>query len=200
MERRNAALLREIADVIDTKPGRYNQSRWEGWYTNDGCDFVADWDLIGWGSTAPVEQGVAHVLEVTDPNAGCGSTFCIAGWAIALSATPDELKRAAQACVYEDVNGAEFVDYTNHDIALCAIVGERLGLHAIHSVVAGALLGLTLHERSLFDGEWQPAGTDEDDPYNDPHLVAAALRRLADGASLGDVTFDPDGYFDDDED
>lgn len=186
---RNTALLRRIADVIEAKPGRYYQSSWEGWYDADGHDLV-NRDLVGFGATAPTEQGVAHLLEVSDPNAGCGSTFCIAGWAVALSATDDELKQAAQACVETTYGGREIVDYAYHDTHLCRIVAERLGVDNTFSTVGGTLLGLQPGERYLFDGEWQPAGTDEEDERNDPRLVAAALRALADGAPVEDVTLD----------
>lgn len=199
MTERNRKLFYEIADVIEAKPSRYYQGSWEGWYDTCGHELV-NRDLVGYNATAPTEQGVAHLLEVTDPNAGCGSTFCIAGWAIALSATDDELKQAAQACVDTTIAGRKVVDFAFHDSHLCRIVAERLGVVNSYSMVGGTLLGLQPDERYLFDGEWQPAGTDEEDGRNDPRLVAAALRALADGASVEDVTFDPDGLFDDDRD
>lgn len=190
---RNAALLREIADIIEAKPQRYCQAAWESFDDPVTGESVLPSDF----SYLPASEAIGIAETVVDPNGACGSTFCIAGWAVALSATPEEHKRALDMCIR---NNRVLIHM--HDITLSEVVAQRLGLSTtMISSVARELLGLEDHELFLFDSTWHPAGHDGDgDGGNDPSLVAGALRALADGASIHDVTWDEGyGYDDDDE-
>lgn len=167
----NADLLREIADTILSKPKRYYQGSWEGFHT-----VPAVYELQGSRNPADVDALAAAV----DPAAPCGSTFCIAGWAVALTATTEEHHKAIEESCKDGL------DIYNHEYALANVVGRRFGFSVSSmSHLAGHLLGV---DQNLFDGTWHPAGHDREVLGNDPELVAKALYRLADGEDLAAVS------------
>lgn len=183
---RNADLLRKIADVIERNPDRYYQGSWESFYgeTEDGTTV-----LDGLYHRTP-DEAVEFVTEMAAPEATCGTTFCIAGWAVALTATKAEHREASRRCVYEDSYGKHF-DYGAHDVRLRDVVAERVGVYGASWADLGRhLLGLDRSEVSLFDGEWRPATWGSSDSHElTAKQVAEALRALADGASLTEISY-----------
>jgi hypothetical protein len=126
-----------------------------------------------------------------DPNAGegadrynqgtfgatseCGTRCCIAGWEMVRLYGTDRVVEYSDFVLsyYQDGRGpATGVDYRDSEV-------EDVERHAIRS------LGITSDEGDLlFGANWRL----EDGSYNDPTAAAEALRRLAKGHTIEEVT------------
>lgn len=179
---RNRDLLLTVADIIDADPARYDQSVWL-----DNADNFAD---------------DAGTVDVDHPSIhACETRACIAGHAL-LAATPlyvvDSIVRDMvddAVSRYRRYYGDDATDRPARVAIDMAGVLERLTTTYYRRGIAGSaadLLGLTDGEAGrLFDGEWRPL-RDLD--------VPAALRALADGADVADVTHIDDDMSDDEPD
>jgi hypothetical protein len=110
----------------------------------------------------------------------CGTRCCIAGWEMVRLYGTDRVfdHYAFALSYYKDGRGpATGVDWNTSDV-------EDIEWHATRS------LGITEDEASiLFGANWRPGDTS----YNDPAAAAEALRRLAKGHTIEEVT-DPSYY------
>jgi len=159
-----SALFRRIADVIEDAAllgaGRWQQ---DNWGMAVGPDVGECWKA---------EYNDAPVIPIEGLDAlQCDTHACIAGWAVSLGATGD------QACWH-------LGRHASGVYAMLSSIGT--------AELAQQLLDLEDGEAGvLFDESWLPAGCNdqlaESSPYNQ-RCAAAALRRLADGATVREVT------------
>lgn len=178
MVKRNAELLRRIADVIEKDVGVYDQSVW-----GEGDDeiVVDDPDVIAEASEKLIEKS-------------CGTAHCIAGHAAVLSG----YKPVVFKCLIPATGMRGPVMAIEINWEELTPPAEQKGEWTSDSThpfsIGRDLLGLSFSEAEvLFDEFWCPAGTDDRDEFNGT-LVAEALRGLAAGASIYEVTDDGDDY------
>jgi len=185
----NAELFRAIADVIEEDPNRYNQQNW-------GHEPAG---LLKFGFNSNWDDAIKDVET-------CGTSFCIAGHAAALSGYVPLIKQNA-------VNVDPVMHLTPDETALHA-AGEQAYIlrpdwyrvkpknqpdagWARTPAVARDLLGLTPEDADiLFDESWEPETADFwDSDEVRARKVAEALRDIAAGDSVRSVTnmrFDED--------
>jgi hypothetical protein len=104
----------------------------------------------------------------------CGTWCCIAGWEMVRLYGTDRVFDYSDLCVdyYKDGRGPATDDYNASEV-------EDVEWHATRS------LGITRDEADiLFGANWRLG----DGSYNDPAAAAEALRRLAKGHTIEDVT------------
>lgn len=163
---RNVELFRKVADAIEREPDRYNQRTWLS--LDNQITTLA----------APLEH--------------CKTVCCVAGHAIMESTSTEEWDSAVSTALRHmavihkmGVDDPRLLkDITLDHVIIKNLIGED------HSIPkrAAELLGLSNEEADfLFAENWEP----ESDLS-----VSDALRQLADGAELCDVSKDPDGYWD----
>jgi hypothetical protein len=141
MAERNADLFRRVADMIEAHPANYDQQAW----------------LM----TADYKPPTSLLPD-------CGTTCCINGWGVWLSATSEMHAKARIA--------TSDAGYFNALIAQLGQPDDSFGLGA-------ELFGITEDEAEwLFDPDWAP----EWDPAEEDltNAVARALRSYADGAPI----------------
>jgi hypothetical protein len=141
MPERNAELFRRVADMIEAHPANYDQQAWL--------------------ATPDCKPPTSALPE-------CGTTCCINGWGVWLSATPEMHAKARIA-------GSD-VGYFNK---LIACLGQPVDSFAL----GAELFGIAQDEADwLFDCDWSP---DWDPAKEDlTNAVARALRSFADGAPI----------------
>lgn len=181
----NAKLFRAIADVIEDDPSRYNQQSWGH----------APSGLMKFGFDSNWDDAIRDVET-------CGTSFCIAGHAAALSGYVPRISKT-------QVNVDPVMHLTPDETALQAD-GEQAYLlrpdwyrvklrnqpdagpagWARTPAVARDLLGLTLEESDiLFDENWEPETADAwDSDEVRARKVAQALRDIAAGNPVLSVT------------
>lgn len=155
MPKRNAELLNKIADRIEAEPLRYSQGSWVGenrWLVEGGEE-----------------------IEVA-----CGTTFCVAGWAV--------IENGGKLVNRRTSWGGKYLGFADRN-------GHRLDEDEVPSY-ARRVLGLTEDEAgTLFEGSMVPLDINYNDPeYNTydfqirrAKAVADALRKIADGADVDDL-------------
>lgn len=156
---RNSNLLRQVANIIESHPERYNQRAW-GTVAVGADDGLQRFD-VSVGTLA-----AARSLAAKNVGGACGTAHCIAG-------------HAAAASGY----GPAVVDWyvTNDDYVVTWSEVSKLGSDpASTEGVAADLLGLTDTEAAiLFEAGWKP---------RDGMSVPTALRRLAQGWGIEKVS------------
>lgn len=173
--KRNVKLLRRIADVIEKDVGVYDQSVWGEVQHQDVLD-----------TPDAIEEASAELIERS-----CGTAHCIAGHAAALSGWKPTVH-----IIYDWKPGMKQIALNWEELTPPAEQKGKWINDFMHpSDVGRDLLGLSFSEAEiLFDEFWCPAGTEHRDVPNGT-LVAEALRGLADGDSIYDVTENEDGYY-----
>lgn len=133
------------------------------------------YDQTTWGKLGESDS-LGRRFSETDTVANfCGTHACIAGWAAVL-----ELNTAVTAIERQRVRGG--YDPLPLEDAVSQAVRDVTGYSQTIMGYAQQALGLTTDEANvLFAGEWRP---NEDEGYDVPR----ALRELAEGADIGDVT------------
>lgn len=136
----------------------------------------------------------SHVQNAWSVTADCGTTYCIAGWAIALEIedhprtwtinwSPESFKEDRHGRVLKDEMGEPIVDEWTMDS-----VTHKSGVTHWPSDLGKYLLGLDSSEAAmLFDAEWVPR----------TQTVPEALRMIASGIPVEAITYN---YDDDSED
>lgn len=160
----NRELFEQIANVIELQPQYYNQGSWATAALGDIHKNVED------------AERAAEALGNE-----CGTAFCIAGWAVSLSATPEQVKEAKRIardeyCLIDVVRDDRI--YVNAQAFFDVLCEEVTG--AGDAVAAGAkLLGLGYDDADyLFNGCWRP---------QTGLSVPEALRKIGDGAGVREV-------------
>ena len=190
MTERNAPLLRQVADIIENNPDKFNQSSW---------------------GEAGLDEFTLQ-LPSGDTVTACGTAHCVAGFTAAISGyKPIGLKRVEYSPEVRDfveTGQIEFLwSYVSTEPVL---VDSHTDLydnyrHTLIQDVARDLLGLKQHEsETLFDTRFMCAeacelvGVDEDDfaegylsseetartRAEQAKLIAYELRNLANGGEL----------------
>jgi len=177
----NQALFNAIADLVEEDQERYNQGSWG--------------DLVD-----PV-TGEEENIDPQHPRFQlCHTRACIAGHAVALTTSPFDLRRAADAVVKErrSSDGGVYFDedsdeykrideaYINRPIPYSTMMDKVMNLKfgGEYSYVSWGDAGAKLLEideyegRQLFSGGWEPHEMD----------VPTALRLIGEGAKVDDVT------------
>lgn len=156
---RNATLLREIADKIETHPERHHQESWAtGVFNIDSQLAYGEGGPSDWFVTADGDD-----IQASDTPSLCGTAHCIAGWAMRL---------AGWTVVWRTEDDGWYLDWID--------TNGNVNHTPNHANIGARLLGLDVVDAAqLFSTSWgPPAGM----------TVPDALRAIADGADIDDVT------------
>lgn len=154
------ALLNFVADAIEAEPLRYNQSYWVTYFNAPGAP--------------DVEYFRPSEVDLYNSSTLCGTAYCVAGWALVL----------AGVCIAPPASEADLgLEAASPDEAGRL---EDLGFTGVAAELLGLPYGVAF---LLFSDDWLPRHAySMDPPEVKARYAAEALRALASGSSLAEVT------------
>lgn len=182
----NSELLRKVADYIEDDPRRYNQSAW--------FEVGLSYDIDEILNSLPEEVRERFLVEeqIEAKDHWCKTHACIAGNAAILAGKVKVVLKDRSHWMQPHVDMVLVEDFVENDYTYYA--GEEAARCA--GALGREVLELTEWQSAiLFSGDWRPVILDES---NRASATAQALRRLADGALISEVTdwrdFRPKAY------